>query len=141
MWGPICRAGERSFVPEQPQQSHDPDTPSLCPGWRWLCMIPRNSRICSPPPLPWRAAPWPPRVSFPDGMSAPEGADAMAPCMGNLAGLLFSSGGQNTTPRHALLLPTARCFGVSVEKQSCREHDCHSFLQQYNRDGDWEAAF
>ena len=44
----------------------------------------------SPSPLPWGAAPWPPRDSVPDGGSTLEGAAVMALCMGNLAGLLSS---------------------------------------------------
>lgn len=47
VWGPVSRAGERPFVPEHHEQSHGPDTPSLWPGWWELCIIPRNSPICS----------------------------------------------------------------------------------------------
>lgn len=112
MQGPISRVGERPFVPQHAQQSHDPDNPSLWPEWWGLCIIPRNSLICAPmqaalplcPGVQPPGTPWPP---------SPMGQD---PRRGGCHGPLHGEPGRTpfSSPTCPILLPTAWCFGVSV---------------------------
>lgn len=159
-------------------------------------------------------SPLAPQGLFPQWGDHPRRGCCHGPLHGEVGRAPFICGGQNTSPVHPLLLPTARCFGVSVLVSQpcctqgspgipdsmgeargcvqmllctsywvkhqwqlpapgvllwalliihftiwtafpgqdyarptrnmgccCRGHGCHSFLQQYNRDRDWEAAF
>jgi len=78
MRGPVSRAGERPFVPEYSQQSHDPGTSFLWPGWLGALHQPQEEPSLGPmqaalPLCPGVQPPSPPGPPSPVGRPPQKG--------------------------------------------------------------------